>query len=267
MSIRFQIVLRIRNVKPQTKGQSFLFRIFSKTGIQDVPGICLFSYILLQLSHSNEIRGSHRAWAPCGEIFLFLQLFTAKTAETLCKPLDIRISDLQSNAKSINGFQRWDISFRLFITIWKTVLKNSGLARARIISKKKTAVHENSFSNPFSDFPIERWKGNQWNPDLDFLIEIQPEDGFLVRLQNLKSGFQNLNPDFPIERKPKYLCTYQRPSWEVDIREPPGICTKNSKFTNWIPLFQEQSFSTKSYHRPDPPHLNFRQIAIKKWSS
>ena len=29
----FQIVLRIRNVKPQTKGQSFLLRIFAKTGI------------------------------------------------------------------------------------------------------------------------------------------------------------------------------------------------------------------------------------------
>ena len=34
-------------------------------------------------------------------------------------------------------------------------LKNSGLARARIISTKKTTVHENSFANPFSDFPIE----------------------------------------------------------------------------------------------------------------
>ena len=35
-------------------------------------------------------------------------------------------------------------------------MKNSGLARARIISKKKTAVHEDSFANPFSDFLIER---------------------------------------------------------------------------------------------------------------
>ena len=32
----------------------------------------------------------------------------------------------------------------------------SGLVHARIISKKKTAVHENSFLNPFLDFPIER---------------------------------------------------------------------------------------------------------------
>ena len=121
---------------------------------------------------------------------------------------------------SVFGFSFLPFDWEIRKTIWKTVLKNSGLARARIISKKKTTVHENSFSNPFSDFPIERWKGNQWNPDLDFLTEIHLEDGFLVRLQNPKSGFQNLNPDLPIERKPKYLCTYQRPSWEVDIREP-----------------------------------------------
>ena len=30
------------------------------------------------------------------------------------------------------------------------------LARACIINKKKTTVQENSFANPFSDFPIER---------------------------------------------------------------------------------------------------------------
>ena len=35
-------------------------------------------------------------------------------------------------------------------------LKKNGLAHARIISKKKTAVHENSFVNPFSDFPIKQ---------------------------------------------------------------------------------------------------------------
>ena len=45
----------------------------------------------------------------------------------------------------------WEIQKR----IWKTVFTNSGLACARIISKKKTAVHENGFANPFSDFPIE----------------------------------------------------------------------------------------------------------------
>ena len=46
----------------------------------------------------------------------------------------------------------WEIRKR----IWKPVLRNSGLACAHIISKRKTAVHENNFANPFSDFPIER---------------------------------------------------------------------------------------------------------------
>ena len=132
--------------------------------------------------------------------------------------LKIRISGLQSNAKSENGFQRWDICSWIFIfTVGLgnpkkdliTVLKNSGLARARLLSKKKNTVHDNSFANPFSDFAIERWKGNPWNPDLDFLIEIHPRTdfsevksvfGFRVRLQNPKSRFQNRNPDFPIER-------------------------------------------------------------------
>ena len=43
-------------------------------------------------------------------------------------------------------------------------------------------------------------KGNPKNPDLDFLIEIHPEDGFRARLGNPDLDFENLNPDFPIER-------------------------------------------------------------------
>ena len=31
---------------------------------------------------------------------------------------------------------------------------------------------------------------------MDFSIEIHPENGIRVRLQNPKSGFQSLNPDF-----------------------------------------------------------------------
>ena len=49
-----------------------------------------------------------------------------------------------------------------------------------IISKKKTAVHENSFANPvFRISQSNDKKGNPKNPELDFLIEIHPEDGFL----------------------------------------------------------------------------------------
>ena len=91
----------------------------------------------------------------------------------------------------------WEIRKR----VWKTVLKNSGLARARISSKKKTAVHENSFANPFSDFTIERQKGNPWNPDVNFLIEIHPEDGFLGgEIRSDAFDCKIRNPDFPIER-------------------------------------------------------------------
>ena len=82
--------------------------------------------------------------------------------------LNMRILDLQSNAirKRISTLRYLfldSFSLRFF---WgksekrfEKVLKNSGLVRARIISKKKTTVHENSFANPFLDFPIERLKG------------------------------------------------------------------------------------------------------------
>ena len=72
----------------------------------------------------------------------------------------IRILDLQLNAKSETGFQRWDhaeiyvFGFSFYRLIGKSekgfeeLLKNSSLARSCIISKKKTAFHENSFANP-----------------------------------------------------------------------------------------------------------------------
>ena len=57
--------------------------------------------------------------------------------------------------------------------IWKTVLRDSGLGKKE---RKKTTL-------------------------LCFLIEIHP--GLRLLLQNPKSGFQNLNPDFPMERNPR----------------------------------------------------------------
>ena len=87
-----------------------------------------------------------------------------------------RISDWQSIAKSETDLNA-EISvlrfhfFRVFFFFFggggargrksdkgidKQFLTNSRLAHARIISKKKTSVHENSFVNPFLDFPIER---------------------------------------------------------------------------------------------------------------
>ena len=81
---------------------------------------------------------------------------------------------VRSIGKSGSGFRIWNrtrnpkTDFNAEISVfgfpfyrslrkWKTVLKTERfLARACIISKKKTAVHENySFANPFPDFPIE----------------------------------------------------------------------------------------------------------------
>ena len=56
---------------------------------------------------------------------------------------------------SVFGFSFLPFDWEIRKRVWKTVLKNSGLERARILSKKKTTVHENSFAKPFSDFPIE----------------------------------------------------------------------------------------------------------------
>ena len=84
-----------------------------------------------------------------------------------------RISDLQSIAKSktdliaeISVLRFHFFRFLFFAGggvgrksdkgIDKQFLTNSRLTHARIISKKKTSVHENSFANPFLDFPIER---------------------------------------------------------------------------------------------------------------
>ena len=122
--------------------------------------------------------------------------------------LDFENPKTDFNAEiSVFGFSFLRFDWEIRKRIWKTVLKNSSLARTRILSKKKTTVHENSFENPFSDFPIERLKGNPWNLDLDFLIEIHPEDGFLggeirfrisrsigksgLRFWKSKSGFPN----------------------------------------------------------------------------
>ena len=55
-----------------------------------------------------------------------------------------------------SGFRFWnpDFGFAIERKIRKRIFnaENSGLARARIINQKNTAVHENGFANPFSDF-------------------------------------------------------------------------------------------------------------------
>ena len=58
----------------------------------------------------------------------------------------------------------------------KIAPKNSGLTRACIISKKKTAFHENSFANPFFGFQMVKRKSMKsgfgflnWNPPWEWI--------------------------------------------------------------------------------------------------
>ena len=103
----------------------------------------------------------------------------------------------------------WEIRKR----IWKTVLRNSGLACARIISKKKTAVHENSFANPFSDFPIERQKGKSKKSGFGFL-NWNPPWGRISRRWNPFSDFAfsplhtYVSPNFTVIHYNTKLCRY-----------------------------------------------------------
>ena len=104
-------------------------------------------------------------WQQTLVVLLHMHILGCVWLGNLDLDFKVQISDLQSNAKSENVFQRqnffffglsflpfeWEIQKR----IWKTVFTNSGLACACIISKKKTAVQENGFANPFPDFPIE----------------------------------------------------------------------------------------------------------------
>ena len=90
---------------------------------------------------------------------------------------EIRISDFGIECESENGFHLRDPSsgwisikksksgFRgspfyrsIGKRICKTILVNSGLLFADNACACETAVHKDSFSNPFSDFPIERQK-------------------------------------------------------------------------------------------------------------
>ena len=82
-----------------------------------------------------------------------------------------------------SGFRFWnpDFGFAIERKIRKRIFnaENSGLARARIIEQKEHRCSREQFCKSFFGFPIERQKGNPWNPDLDFLIEIHPGDRFL----------------------------------------------------------------------------------------
>ena len=118
---------------------------------------------------------------------------------------------LQSNTKSENGFHLreirpqgrfqlrnpnphfmdfflpfdWEIRKR----ICKTILVNGGLLFANYACACETAVLKGSFSNPFSDFPIERQKENP-KTDIsasDFAFDCKSE----IRILKSNSRFPN----------------------------------------------------------------------------
>lgn len=73
---------------------------------------------------------------------------------------------------------------------------NSSLFSAIHACICKTAVLENSFSNSFSDFPPKKWKEGK---SKDSILSVEIQFWIFSRFNaNLKSGFQNSNPHFPI---------------------------------------------------------------------
>ena len=125
---------------------------------------------------------------------------------------------LQSNAKSENGFHLreirpqggfqlrnpnpdfmdfllpfdWEIQKR----ICKTILVKHGLLFAKYACACKTTVLKDSFSNPFSDFPIEWWKWKSKNRYLSVEIRFRILDFAFdckskIRILKSKSRFPN----------------------------------------------------------------------------
>ena len=83
----------------------------------------------------------------------------------------------------------WDSCFGIFILTfdWEIQkrIKNNGLTRVHIINKKNTTLQENSFANPFLDFPIIKRKcvvpENIHTPTTeDYLICTPHPSGFSV---------------------------------------------------------------------------------------
>ena len=86
----------------------------------------------------------------------------------------------------------WEIQKR----ICKTILVKHGLLFAKYACACKTAVLKDSFSNPFSDFPIERWKWKSKNRYLSVEIRFRILDFAFdckskIRILKSKSRFPN----------------------------------------------------------------------------
>ena len=83
----------------------------------------------------------------------------------------------------------------------KTVYKHSVLADAHtLLAEKRTLFHENSFVNPFlhSNQRIKKESNITQSILRTEFSEVKPLFRFSIRLQNPKSGFQNLNLGFDV---------------------------------------------------------------------
>ena len=138
--------------------------------ITSVNGIILWSLIWLV----NCVMGCIRLGNPDLDfqnlyLDLPIECEIRKRISPLRNPSSGWISIIKKSKSGFFGFPFLSFDWEIWKRICKTVLRNSSLACTRIISKKKTAVHENSFANPFSDFPIERQKGKSKKSGFGFL--------------------------------------------------------------------------------------------------
>ena len=112
--------------------------------------------------------------------------------------------------------------------ICKTVLVNSGLLFTNYACACKTAVPKDSFSNPFSDFPIELNRTvkrkiqkqifQHWNPFSDFTFDCKSE------IQILKSKSRFPNPTHP------YSYWIKFPIMTLSMCSPLSLTTQNNIF-------------------------------------
>ena len=125
----------------------------------------------------------------------------------------IRISDLQSNAQSENGFQRWDTCFWIFI-FEKLSLRTAVFPAHAYLAKRITLFTRIVLQILFR-IPNRTVKRKSMKSGFGFfLIEIHPEDGFLggqIRFQISrsigKSGFRfwKSKSGFPNRTHPLFL--------------------------------------------------------------
>lgn len=110
-----------------------------------------------------------------------------------------------------NRFQRWEMCLWIFFLPFfgksekgfekkKTVYKQCSRTCTHIISRKKNTVSWEQFCKSFFTFQLNDKEGKQYYTSIlrTKFSEVKPLFRFSIRLQNPKSGFQNLNPGFDV---------------------------------------------------------------------